>query len=62
MAPHIHRLVVQHEQALTDLLRTIEVNPVPSVDVLIVYQVMRCVLDVSNESLQLLLSNLTYLL
>ena len=62
MAPHIHRLVMQHEQTLTDLLRTIEVNPVPSVDVLVVYQVMRCVLDVSNESLQLLLSNLTYLL
>ena len=49
---------MQHEETFADLASAVEVDPVPSVDVLVVYQVMRCVLDVSNERLQPLLASL----
>jgi len=53
---------VKHEEALADLARAVEVDAVPRVDVLVVYQVLGRVLDVADEGLQPLLPSLACLL
>jgi len=47
---------MQHEQGLADSLLAIEVNPVASLDVLIINDEVRGFLDVSDECFKLLLS------
>ena len=52
--PDVHGLVVEHEQRLTDLAFAVEVDAVPRQYVLIVDYVVRRLLHVPDERLQLL--------
>lgn len=44
---------MQHEERLADLTVTVEVYSIASLDVLVVNQVVRCVLNVSDKGLYL---------
>ena len=54
--PYIHGLVVQHEQGFAQTAFAVEVNAIAPLYVLIVDNVVRCLFDVADECLDLLLA------
>lgn len=53
MAPNVDGLVVQHEERLANLPRTVEVNPVAPLYVFVVNQMLGGRLNVTDKGLQL---------
>lgn len=62
MAPNINRLVMKHKKGFPYLSMTIEVNTITILNVFVVNQVMRGILDVTNEGLKFYLAQVAHFL
>ena len=53
MTPHIDRFVMKHEQRSAYSSFAVKVNSIASLNIFVVNNVLGCLLDVSNEGLEL---------
>ena len=52
MTPNIYRLIVKHKERFTQLTFTVEVYPVPPLNVLVIYQVVGRFFYMTHEGLE----------
>lgn len=62
MTPDVYSLVMTHEQRFANALLAVKVNSISSLNVFIVNEKMRGLLDVTNEGFKLFLSFLLHVL